>query len=226
MISRSQWPRRSDVAMVLRFASFLFALGIASSLSAQEANWNINFINPEFVVTTSEIGREITKRALERDAELRQMDAQTSSELNAREQELTALRDTMTMEEFTPLAEEFDQRSEYERNNLDQIVEQESLNRQAQFARLSERIRSEVIQFASERGLDAVFDSRQTLYHNADLDVSKLIVNRLDEDYRLNKEKIDSEIFAPVRVDSSLTAPGENGTVSIENQTEAPSIEQ
>ncbi len=211
--------------MVLRAKIFLIALIFGFALHAQENSWNVNFVNPEYVLTTSEIGREINRRAREREVELRQMDAETSQMLNDREEELTNLRDTMSIEEFTPLAEEFDQRSEYERKHLDELVQQEAVNRQAQIARLLERIRSEVIQFSAERGVDAVIDSRQVLAYNTNLDVSELIVSRLNEDYNLNKDAIDREIFAPVSLESGLTAPSETGASLIENQTEAPANE-
>lgn len=184
----------------------------------------IYFVQYNVVAERSAIGKEILTRVFDRKRELEVFNKKTSDELTREEDELTQKRDEMSLEEFAPLAEAFDQKTVAARAELDRLSNENVAMRDELFARLRRLIQGEVQRLGQAQGA-TILDANNALYINPEDNLTGVVLARLDALYEQNKAEIDRDIFAPVS-NSSLTPSPDLDNNAIMNNEEVNSNEQ
>ncbi len=187
------------------FTALILILIAVTKLTAQENIAPVYFANAEYIFRQSQIGQEFLRRQEARQNELQALDEEMSTFLLEEENRLTELREEMSLEEFQPIADEFNQTAENERNKIDKQSESYKVELEFQQGRLRDLILSEILRFSQERNNITILDARFALAIDPNNDVSQIIISRLDANYLKNKPAIDELIFAPYDESSQLS---------------------
>lgn len=176
-----------------RILSIILALGLAVSAQAQPVTDQpflpagaILFVNQERLLADSQLGRQILALEAEERALLTAESEAVAAELEAEEQELTDLRQTIAPEEFRTLAEAFNLRVEQvraERLAKDQAQSQRNEARRRSFYNIAGQIMGEIL---VQSRASAIMDRRSVLLFNSGLDITDMVIVQLDAAFAAN----------------------------------------
>lgn len=181
----------------------------------------------------SQIGAEIEARFEGELAKLRTLEEEIDTELKAEEERLTSLRGEIDVEEFLPLAESFDQNSNHQRRRVNGLYLDLTHRRAVHSERFRELLLDLAQQLVDRGGGALLLDSGRgaVIAVRAENDITRNLLEFVDEQYRDNKAELDGIIFAdvPPRPSESELPRGEPETrlrniskrnTALENNTE------
>lgn len=206
----------------ITFALLIFLPSIAFAQTQDPQR--IYFVQYSVLEARSEIGLAIQARLIERKDVLEALNKRTTEALTAEEDELTKMRDEMSIEEFTPLAEAFDKKTVAARAELERLSNENFAVRDELRSRLGRLIRGEIQRLGLSQGV-TILDASNAIYVNPEDNLTNIVLARLDALYAQNKDEIDRDIFAPMS-NSSLTPNVELDNNAVTNSEEVNSNEQ
>ncbi len=140
-------------------------------------------VNRERLIQSSEFGKALVESLAARQKALVEENDTLAQDMEREERELTDVRKTLTSEEFSPLAEAFDEKVKEVRRQQDQkAVELAQALEGARFSffRQAERV---IAQLMKENGIVFVLDE-SAVWISQGGDVTNLVIERLDAAYR------------------------------------------
>ncbi len=167
---------------------------ISTAASGQEfpvfQSANVLIVSREDLFSNSVLGKEILQlEQTEREA-LNEEDHQMGLRFGEEEKRLTALRDTMSQEDFQPLADAFDEkvvaaRTEYDVNYANLIANTEA--RRRAFFGVIAPVLAQVMQ---RYNATIIIDRRSALLFDRNLDITRETIEFLDKAYSENPDMI------------------------------------
>ncbi len=158
---------------------------MATSVAAQqyqvfEDALPIASINRDRLFNDSAYGRALLARISERQKALVSENDRLQAELEQEERELTELRKQIPLQEFAPLAAEFDEK--VKRIRQEQSGKSEQLTEDLEAARFSFFRRTEDIikELMAERGIIYILDEQAVLLSTGEGDITAAAMERLD----------------------------------------------
>lgn len=179
----------------------LMAMGAFSpSFAETPQNSPIYFVDIDAVLMRSKIGQAVNEWRIDEEISYKARSDESIAILEAEEQRLTSIRDEMSLEEFLPLAQNYDTQAEATRTEFQTSLEnlQAELSRKNSFV-VNNMIRPAIVQLIEDFQAAAIFrvtgDDRILGFDPA-LDLTEELIARIDNGYTRNKAEFDAIIFS------------------------------
>mgnify|MGYP000156232161 CR=1 FL=1 len=145
-------------------------------------------VNPQVVLERSETGRALIAENLAAREALARESSERSDAFEQEERELTERRTTMEPEAFAALAADFDARVRAARSEQERAGQELARTQEAQQAELTAALTPIYSELMRESGAAAVLDIRNVVSANAQLDITREVIRRLDAGATLDEQ--------------------------------------
>lgn len=156
------------------------AIWVGDRAGAQEPN-TILTIDSDALFETSLFGKSTEAEFRQLRADLIRENQQLEAELIAEEQSLAEQRQTMSAEEFRPLAEAFDAKVQQIRADQEEKLRDLTTDRDASRQAFFQQVIPMVADIVRERGALVVIDRRTVFLSAESVDITNVVIERLDE---------------------------------------------